>query len=138
MRRKKSDLSEDQLKHGVKTIRRGDRPPMKRNYVTMLWENCKRRALRKGLVFEIEVSDIVIPSVCPVLGIPLFFTQGRRNATDNTPSIDRIDNSVGYTRENIRIVSHRVNSLKRDYTIDRLEAELNEKLKILDYMKRVN
>lgn len=49
-----------------------------------------------------------------MLGIPLEFSQSSR--TDNTPSIDRVDNSKGYVKNNIVIVSWRANRLKSDAT----------------------
>src|SRR5258708_3844946 len=34
-----------------------------------LWEGYKKRARSKNIDFNIEVSDIVIPKICPILGI---------------------------------------------------------------------
>lgn len=93
--------------------------------ITMLHQ-AKTSAKKKRLDFDLEKSDIVIPDSCPVLGIPLFFTHGKR--TDNTPSVDRIDNSKGYIKGNIAVISWKANQLKRDLTIETLEA-------ILKYMK---
>lgn len=83
---------------------------------------------QKGHAVSIAVDDIVIPSECPVLGIPLFFTPGK--CTWNTPTIDRFDNSKGYTQENIRVISWRANYLKRDMdveTITRLYRYMTDK-----------
>lgn len=66
----------------------------------------------------IQKSDIIIPEVCPVLGIPLH--REDKSTWMNAPSIDRIKNTEGYTKENIIIVSRRANILKRDATIDEL------------------
>lgn len=73
---------------------------------------------KKGLEFSITASDITIPEYCPVLGIPIFRGIGRDGP--NSPSIDRIDNTKGYIKSNIIVVSHRANQLKRDATIDEL------------------
>jgi hypothetical protein len=45
---------------------------------------------------------------------------GDRKSHFNAPSIDRIDNSKGYTKDNIMIVSTKLNLLKKDATIDEL------------------
>ena len=73
-----------------------------------------------GLDFNLEYQDIVIPRRCPVLGIPLK-TGGRlRSEIANSPSVDRVDNQRGYVKGNIRVISHRANSLKSDATLDEL------------------
>ena len=53
-----------------------------------------------------------------VLGIKL--DTGDRRKKGNAPSIDRIDNSKGYTKENIMVVSNRANMIKNNATIDEL------------------
>lgn len=78
----------------------------------------KGRAKTKGLPFDISESDIRIPSVCPVLGIPLF--KGTGKLTDNSPTLDRIDSTGGYTKGNVLVVSARANRIKSDATIEEL------------------
>lgn len=69
--------------------------------------------------------DIMIPEICPVLGIPIICgTRGRKGGTPNSPSIDRIEPFKGYTRGNVRIISNRANTLKNDATIEELDAVL--------------
>ena len=82
-----------------------------------LWWNVKtgiRARNKKGEVSDLKESDIVIPKLCPVFKIPLFRVGGKR--TDNSPSIDRIDNTKGYTKDNVWIISWRANRLKNDGT----------------------
>ncbi len=89
----------------------------------------KYRAEQKGIEFSLSIEDIVIPDICPVLGIPLQFSDGtnlERNL--NAPSVDRFDNTKGYTKENIRIISRRANGLKSDGTIEEFK-------KLLKYLK---
>lgn len=87
------------------------------------------RAKRGGLEFTITRDDIIIPSTCPMLGIPLFNTPGRK--TDNTPSLDRIDNTQGYIPGNIQVISERANRIKNNATIEELE-------KIVNYLKNLS
>jgi hypothetical protein len=58
--------------------------------------------------------------VCPVLGLPLF--PGRGQPTANSPSIDRVDPSLGYVRDNVWVISNRANMIKNDATLEELEA----------------
>lgn len=86
----------------------------------------RARAKRAGMECSITMEDIIIPDVCPVLGIPLFSAAGggKKPPTllGNSPSLDRIDNSKGYTPDNIRVISMRANDLKSDATLEELEA----------------
>ena len=91
----------------------------KNNYEKLLLKEIKRRAKRKGLECDLKLEDIQIPDNCPVLGIPVFVESGK-GRLPNIPSVDRIDNSKGYTRDNIVVVSWRANDLKRDATMEEL------------------
>jgi hypothetical protein len=76
------------------------------------------RAERDGLEFSIDVSSLVLPTHCPVLGLELFITgEGR---TDHSPTLDRIDNKRGYIPGNVVVVSWRANRLKNDATLDEI------------------
>ena len=86
-----------------------------------------RRARTKQLEFTITQSDIVIPELCPVLKIPLFYGDG--NACPNSPSIDRIDNTKGYTSDNVAVISHRANWIKGEMTIDDVRHLIKENKK---------
>lgn len=78
--------------------------------------NCKYRAKREGLAFNITLEDIPIPEACPVLGIPLRSQDGRRGFYPNSPSVDKIVPALGYVRGNVRVISVRANMIKRDAT----------------------
>ena len=96
------------------------------NPILVVIANLKQRAKAKNLECTITKEDIVIPERCPVLGFKLKFNKGRQQF--DSPSIDRIDNNKGYTKENICIISSRANTLKGDGTLDEFE-------KIVKYMK---
>jgi hypothetical protein len=59
----------------------------------------------------------IAPTHCPILGIEL--TRGDRTLVSNF-SIDRINNSLGYVRGNIQIISNRANRLKADASREEL------------------
>lgn len=81
--------------------------------------SARKRAKIGGLKFTIELKDIQIPLVCPLLGIEL----RAGSVTDNahSPSLDRISSLGGYTPDNVWVISHRANKLKNNATIDELE-----------------
>lgn len=76
------------------------------------------RARIKGLPFNIDKSDVVIPDVCPVLGIPLFTSHGKH--TDNSPSLDRVVPSLGYVKGNVVVISNLANTIKTNATWDQI------------------
>jgi hypothetical protein len=91
----------------------------------------KRRSRKREWVCDLTPADLMVPACCPVLGIPLVIGgegEGRQGPTPNSPSVDRIDNSLGYIRGNVKIISWRANSLKRDATPGELR-------KIADWME---
>lgn len=89
----------------------------------------RHRAKILGVAFDLEESDIIIPKKCPILGIELRLSNRPRDPY--SPSIDRIDNDKGYTKDNIVIISNRANAIKGDATMEELKAIVNfyEKLR---------
>lgn len=94
----------------------------------------KRRARQKKLDFNITENDLFIPNECPVLGIPLFVSEKR--PTDNSPTIDRIDNEKGYIKGNVLIVSYKANTIKNSASIDEMEKVYSFYRKIFDEIQR--
>lgn len=87
-----------------------------RSYTKQALCAAKHRAKVKGLDFDLEVKDIVIPETCPVLGIPLSKRKGE-HPIENSPALDRVDNTKGYTKENVRVISYKANRYKSDMCI---------------------
>jgi hypothetical protein len=93
--------------------------------VAALVRSAKHRAKQRGIEFTLTATDVVIPEYCPVLGIKIVPHIGTgRHPTheekDRCPSIDRIENSKGYTPDNIVVVSVRANRLKSDASTDEI------------------
>ncbi|TXH09432.1 MAG: hypothetical protein E6R03_16805 [Hyphomicrobiaceae bacterium] len=84
-----------------------------------LYNAAKNRAAQKGREFSIELSDIVIPKVCPVLGTPMV-----------SPSLDRIDSRKGYVKGNVRVISKRANTLKNDATVAEMKLVLADLIRL--------
>jgi hypothetical protein len=100
-------IKERYLKDPVKRIAKSikNKEWIRDNPEYVLWKCARLRAKKRGLAFNLDRSDICIPSHCPVLGIPLITGSGK--FAHNSPSIDRIDNNGGYTKDNILVVSFR-------------------------------
>lgn len=88
-----------------------------REYV--MWCAAKSRAKRADVPFSIKLEDIIIPEFCPVLGVRL--EEGTLQNHANSPSLDRLDPSLGYVQGNIWVISHRANLIKNDASLDELK-----------------
>ena len=80
----------------------------------------RARAKAIGVPHSITVRDVIIPRVCPVLGIPLAVTSGANGRS--SPSLDRIIPELGYVPGNVMVVSWRANDLKGNATIAELQS----------------
>lgn len=86
-----------------------------KNPQKILLLSAKHRSIKKGISCTIVEKDILIPAICPVLGISIekvFNANGKRGACPSAPSLDRIDNTKGYEIGNIQVISNKANSMK--------------------------
>jgi hypothetical protein len=87
----------------------------------------KWRAKKCNILFTLVPSDIVVPEFCPILDIPLISTT---KMTDNSPTVDRLNPVLGYTKENICVVSNLANRIKNNATADQVQ-------KVANFMKKI-
>lgn len=82
--------------------------------------DARRRAAAKGLAFDLDRDWFLSKlkaGVCEATGLPLTLTGvGRRSAL--SPSIDRINSQVGYTKNNTQVVAWIYNRSKGQETHD--------------------
>jgi len=78
----------------------------------------KYRAKRDDLPFDIAWEDINIPSICPILEIPLEKGVGKVSYT--SPTLDKIIPEQGYVKGNIQVISHKANVMKNNATPEEL------------------
>jgi hypothetical protein len=101
-----------------------------------LWKRILNQAKSRGLSVEITIEDawnlfLSQERRCKLTRLPLVFSTGYIKA-DGTASLDRIDSSIGYTKNNIQWVHKDVNQMKmdlaQDYFIDlcRRIVEIND------------
>jgi hypothetical protein len=116
---------------------------------TRMAAQARKRDRRKGLESTVTAEMIVIPNVCPVLGVPLRVSQGL--PADDSPSLDHIDPTRGAVWGNWCVISRRANSLKQQHTAESMAkfvsdveegakslkgaATLEEYRKVLGYLR---
>lgn len=95
-----------------------------------LFNAAKKRAKKRGLEFSITLDDIVFPQTCPIFNTPLdILIQDRKASYLNAASLDRIDNSKGYIKGNVSVISRKANRVKSDLSVDQIKS-------LLQYMTR--
>ena len=87
-----------------------------------LWHACFSRAKEKNLEFDLDLNEIhkfISTEKCQKTGFSFVIKDKGRNFKDRspfTPSVDKIDPSKGYTKDNIQIVCWWYNLAKATYS----------------------
>ena len=82
----------------------------------------RRRARDRNIDFNIEVSDVLMPKTCPVFKK----YELKKEISDISgpkpwsPSLDRIDNTKGYVKGNVQVISSKANTMKGNATPEEL------------------
>jgi hypothetical protein len=80
-----------------------------------LWKYARARARYDKLDFDLDLACITIPQYCPYMGTA--FVMGDKNAA---ASLDRIDSTKGYTKDNVQVICYLANKMKNNATIEQL------------------
>jgi len=94
----------------------------------LLWSATKR-ARERGLDVNITEQDIKVPERCPYLDIPLVIHRARGDPRRDIASLDRIDNTKGYVKGNIEVISWLANSMKQNASVEDLQKFATEILR---------
>jgi hypothetical protein len=83
------------------------------NPALFMWKQAKHRAQwdYENMEFTITVEDIIIPEKCPYLGVEFQALDKRYGY-----SLDRIDSTKGYVKDNIQVISRLANIMKNNAT----------------------
>lgn len=82
----------------------------------LIYHRVRISAKVRGLECDISAEDIILPEVCPYLGLKLQFNEGK--AGRNSYSVDRIDNTKGYIKGNIEVISYQANAMKQNASVE--------------------
>ncbi len=85
------------------------------------WNKLRKAAVKRDYTFTVSLEEAweifqAQEGKCALSGVPTVLVTNNDRYYDQTASLDRIDSTLGYTKENVQWVHKRVNFLKRDYT----------------------
>ena len=101
----------------IKT-RNTDRCRTVKGRASRMLSDAKVRASKRGLRFNLELVDIVVPSHCPYLNILIITDNDCKR--DDSPTLDRVVPHLGYVKGNVEVISERANRIKNDATPEEL------------------
>jgi hypothetical protein len=87
-----------------------------------LYSKLKSSAKKRHIEFTLTVHDLYcvdFPITCPILGMPLRWNIGE--AKDDSYSFDRIDSTMGYSFDNLMVISMKANRAKNNLTDDEIK-----------------
>jgi len=84
--------------------------------------DAKSNADKRGIEFNLKRGDVEWVSHCPLLNVELDYSVSSGKNPDFSPSIDRIDSSKGYTKDNVWVISNKANRMKNDGSKNELVA----------------
>ena len=99
----------------------------KKHFVKRMLSSAKSRTQKLGQEFTLEEKDIKVNTHCPYLGIELVVSDNVRS--NESPSLDRIDNKKGYIKGNVEMISNLANTMKGCATKEQLMMFAKEILK---------
>lgn len=97
----------------------------------IIFYRAKFNARKRKLEFDLELSDIVVPTLCCYLGVELLYDR-KDYRNQHYFSVDRIDSSKGYIKGNIQVISKLANTMKNNATYEQLLTFANNIIKIYD------
>lgn len=96
--------------------------------------NTKYMSKRRGIYFDLKYDDFEVPEYCPILEIKLKFLN--EDSTGNLlshASLDRIDNSKGYVKGNVIVISRLANAMKNEANFEQLHLFNKNIIKLINH-----
>ena len=82
--------------------------------INAMMNAAKHRSRKQGTPCDLDIQFMrsLYTPTCPALGIPLNWNS--KKISRNSPTLDKFFPELGYTKANVRIISHKANSMKND------------------------
>ncbi len=87
---------------------------------TLVLDNARQRAKRNGRTFDLDRDWVLerLDKPCPLTGWAFEFgtSNGDTRVNPRAPSIDRLDNAKGYTKDNCRVICAQANLARNAFS----------------------
>lgn len=89
----------------------------KEGHIYSLYKSAEKRAKEKNLDFDITEEYLlsIAPDECPVFKTAFVWGYNRRGYSQDSPTLDRVFNNLGYIKENVVFISKKANTAKSSY-----------------------
>jgi hypothetical protein len=114
------EKNKDKILDNGKTRYRND----SKRYLYHMLKRAEKRAIEKNIPFDLKPDDVIIPELCPILGVKMTIGDGK-GPHSSSPSLDRIVPSLGYVKGNVLVISMRANKIKSDGSLEDIEKVYN-------------
>lgn len=89
------------------------------------WTRLQKAAIERNIAFDLDIEDawnifIRQNKQCALTGVPLQFVKDYSKYKNQTASLDRIDNSGPYSKENVQWVHKRANNFRGGLSLDQI------------------
>lgn len=99
---------------------------MQRNREGFLVGELERECTNCGKIFKKTSKTVTLCNECnSILGLKLDEFKGMSGGRPNSPALDRIDNSKGYVKGNVMVISHLANQMKASANAEQLLSFAN-------------
>lgn len=90
----------------------------KEGHIKLIYVNRKSDAKIKNIPFDISLEHVIeiAPDHCPVFGEPLLWAQRNGHLKSMSPTLDKIDPTLGYVPGNVQWLSSMANLMKQNAT----------------------
>ena len=101
-----------------------------KNLMTKVRSRSKKQGIKSNLTREYLEEIFPKDNICPVLKLKMEWGGGRKGSR-TSPSLDKINPTLGYVKDNVMWMCQRANSMKQDSSQDELKKFANWALKNL-------
>lgn len=91
------------------------------NRLRDILRGARKRAKKNGIEFSLKEEDFTPVYFCPLLPRIKFNFSNDEKSRSSSMSLDRIDPTKGYVKDNVQLISLKANRIKNNATLEEFE-----------------